>query len=842
MTFWNEPGHDFAVKAHPASPSEPSTSKPAEPREGWLFVDSVFPIQIARWDIRHYIGIFREEFLLNALKDRLDSIKTHDFKVLSLEPHQKDGGVFVRFSYSAGDPEGALKTIESHLAEESAKHGGLPSWLGLRKGSMWLVKGTPWREDMNRFASPILKVAFEGPDVHEQSIYQIFRPYGRIQDLTEPGPVPAGTPRFSILTFSRIRSATIARNVVHGFKVQPAICDGPHTDNASKTRLRTTYQRPVQAHAIRDWMSNHPKIMLPLLVFLLGTLTYTIFDPIRSLMVQAKMLNWFDVRGTSFSWILKFRLYKWLRMNTLNRLSLAFDDTEVQPAEEVWKERDDAVGSLKSYLSDLPTTVAFVHGPQGSGKTRMLEAVLKESGRSAMIIDCRSLQSTTSDTQMQTGYWPVFTFLNSINNLIDLASVGLIGQKTGLSSSLNDQLRQILTVVGTALSGVSSSHRAAIKRQIKNRERKEMEKEAEERRRDQIRRGIWHDGRLDVVAGNGIMSELGVGDELLTDDDGTGPIHLGSRERKKEIEAVGALPIVVIRNYAAKIGSNREELLTVLAQWAAMLTENQVAHVIVISDNRENSKYLAKALPSKPLASIALSDADFRSSVSFVKQKLRDADIPADFTPEQTAYIERLGGRASDLESLIHKVCNGQRVEEAVEDIVNRGIGELRKKAFGDDVDDARSLPWTREQAWSVLKRLAKRGEVPYHDRDEKSLRSMEHAELISIGTQDGRPSTIRPGKPVFRWVFEKLVNDPIFQATQDISYNEKYIASSEKTKLKGIAPMEAKPWWTFGLGRQSATSMRARYLADKMQAAERKIEAMERENAELKKVLARGG
>jgi hypothetical protein len=29
----------------------------------------------------------------------------------------------------------------------------------------------------------------------------------------------------------------------------------------------------------------------------------------------------------------------------------------------------------------------------------------------------------------QTGYWPVFTFFNSMSTLIDLASVGLIGQK-----------------------------------------------------------------------------------------------------------------------------------------------------------------------------------------------------------------------------------------------------------------------------------------------------------------------------------------------------------------------------------------------------------------------------
>ena len=52
-----------------------------------------------------------------------------------------------------------------------------------------------------------------------------------------------------------------------------------------------------------------------------------------------------------------------------------------------------------------------------------------------LIIDCAELQRANSDTRLidalskQTGYWPVFTFLDSMNNVIDLASVGLIGQK-----------------------------------------------------------------------------------------------------------------------------------------------------------------------------------------------------------------------------------------------------------------------------------------------------------------------------------------------------------------------------------------------------------------------------
>lgn len=53
-------------------------------------------------------------------------------------------------------------------------------------------------------------------------------------------------------------------------------------------------------------------------------------------------------------------------------------------------------------------------------------------------------------------------------------------------------------------------------------------------------------------------------------------------------------------------------------------------------------------------------------------------------------------------------------VQEAVNDIISRGISELRKNAFGDDTEDAKSLPWTREQAWVLMKQLAKSNEVRF--------------------------------------------------------------------------------------------------------------------------------
>lgn len=58
-----------------------------------------------------------------------------------------------------------------------------------------------------------------------------------------------------------------------------------------------------------------------------------------------------------------------------------------------------------------------------------------------------------------------------------------------------------------------------------------------------------------------------------------------------------------------------------------------------------------------------------------------------------------------------------------------------------------------------------------------------------------------------------------------------------ELLKLKEIRA-DSGHWW----GGRSAGSMRAGYLLDKMLASEVKIESLEKKNADLKKVLAKGG
>jgi hypothetical protein len=103
--------------------------------------------------------------------------------------------------------------------------------------------------------------------------------------------------------------------------------------------------------------------------------------------------------------MIDFKIVQWLRRNTLDRVGVfrkAFPPLPSPAASEdhenLWKDRKEAENALRSYLVEAPSeftadqipvasdilhigTIAFVHGPQGSGKSSMLNRVLKDMNR-----------------------------------------------------------------------------------------------------------------------------------------------------------------------------------------------------------------------------------------------------------------------------------------------------------------------------------------------------------------------------------------------------------------------------------------------------------------------------
>lgn len=157
-----------------------------------------------------------------------------------------------------------------------------------------------------------------------------------------------------------------------------------------------------------------------------------------------------------------------------------------------------------------------------------------------------------------------------------------------LSSSLLDQVNQILEVVGTALRSVSSSCRKEVLHKHESAIRAEEEERYVVQIQERIRRGVWHDPRLGAIAGGGVIAELGVGDEPFggRDEDFVSPaveadvssLPRARREHNDSLDhqTTSALPIVVLKNY---IAGGKEEVMDAFAKWAAALVDGQVRHL-----------------------------------------------------------------------------------------------------------------------------------------------------------------------------------------------------------------------------------------------------------------------
>jgi RNA12 protein len=539
-------------------------------------------------------------------------------QVIDIMPRVKEGGAFVKFSHDGSVSKGELETtLRKYLKEQPIK----PWFNPLRRVRAFLVQGRPWIEDLYRVPSSRLKVEFlpsspEGSaaELTQETVFSLFRRYGKIADILAQPSDSKVVPRYVTVDFTRIRFAVMAKNCMHGFKILPEAGGGQ-----SGTMLKISFQQKAKTHWIRDWLFSHPRIVIPAIAALVAAITVAIFDPIRTFFIKTHITQAFHLEGNIVG--------KWVR-NQVNRANDIFkfgrrkqDDDSL---EVLFEDRQGAITQIKTWLIETADTFIVIQGPRGSGKRELVLDQVLENRKHKLVIDCKPIQeargdsATISSAAAQVGYRPVFSWLNSISSLIDLAAQGTIGTKTGFSETLDTQLAKIWGNSATAL------------RQIALSGRKKTDKDAD-----------------------------------LNDDE-----FLEAHPERR--------PVVVIDNFLHKANES-SVVYDKIAEWAAALTTSNIAHVIFLTDDVSFSKSLSKALPDRVFRQIVLSDCSPETAKRFVMKHLEmDAEDGAGAQPltkaqahshleELDETISILGGRLTDLEFLTRRIKTGESPKSTLE-------------------------------------------------------------------------------------------------------------------------------------------------------------------------------
>ena len=87
------------------------------------------------------------------------------------------------------------------------------------------------------------------------------------------------------------------------------------------------------------------------------------------------------------------------------------------------------------------------------------------------------------------------------------------------------------------------------------------------------------------------------------------------------------------------------------------MMELQIAHVIFVSDQASANKSLERAQPNKALDLFSLNDANQESAIKYLCTNLSSNQLPKHVLQ---SCIEAVGGRLTDLESLVQKIRAGR--------------------------------------------------------------------------------------------------------------------------------------------------------------------------------------
>ncbi|KAI5462231.1 RNA12 protein-domain-containing protein [Mariannaea sp. PMI_226] len=778
--------------------------------EAIFFIDNIFPLKLSSvlfrpWNTDHDVAGLLERFESSSLGvlDPIRIVKSAipedlPIKVTEILPRLKDGGAYVKFKYDANiDPA----EIEATLAKRLKEHPVKPCysiWSGV---TARLVQGTPWLEDLYRYPTSLLRVEFVPPnpgsnpeELPEETIYTLFRKYGKIADII-PQPTDSKViPRYAHVGFPLIRDAIMARNCMHGFVVSEAFGGGQ-----KGTKLRLSYEKRVKANSIWNWLTNHPRVVLPIVAALLAGLSVVIFDPVREFFVKLHIQRSLDIKDS--------KLYKWFKKQTGN-FSLGGPKKKGDGLGTVWQHRRDVIGQVNGWLEETSDTFIVVTGPKGSGKIEMIMNQSLEGRKNVLKLDCRPIveargeASTLKRLAAAVGYRPIFSWANSISSLVDLAVQSTTGVKAGFSETLESQLNKILQTTSSALKAAALSDRD---------------------KRDS--------------------------DSHLADD-----AYLEAHPERR--------PVIVVDNFLHK---NEENGLVYekIAEWAASVVQNNVAHVIFLTTDTAYSKPLAKALPDRIFRTISLSDLAPDVAKKFILNRLRDqiadeenrsdgddTEKPLFRRPDLAQLdecIKTLGGRLTDLEFLARRLRTGQTPNQAVNDIVDETATDIVRVFLLGKPSDNDSKKWTPQQAWHLIKSLGQTPSLRYNQvvlspafssstiDAETALESLTSSELIAVKSYQGRPQVITAGKPLHQAAFAVLLRDRVLKAKMDLDT----LAEVSKAETRSIDKVEAELSLLGSLPRQTGeTAGRITFLLAKLEASQAKISKWDQEMVQLKKIL----
>jgi RNA12 protein len=122
-----------------------------------------------------------------------------------------------------------------------------------------------------------------------------------------------------------------------------------------------------------------------------------------------------------------------------------------------------------------------------------------------------------------------------------------------------------------------------------------------------------------------------------------------------------------------------------------------------------------------------------------------------------------------------------------------------------------------------------------FAENGEQTLSALEQTDLITVISVNGRPSAIKPGRPVYHAAFKHLTEDQVLRNKLDLGILGQLIGKENgkvakyETELQLLGNLKKYP---------TELNSRVQWVAQKLQDAQANLEKYERQSGALAKFL----
>ena len=658
-------------------------------------------------------------------------------EIISMTRRPKEGGVFVMFEAVRGD--------DYDTAEDVAKAAQVPliahpkrTWLTTRNIHVWLVRGNPFIQDvLTRFPSTRIRIELRGAanalnESTVETVYHELRRFGRINDIALQ-PYVKDQPRIASVQYRRMHSAVAAMNCLHRHAVAVV---SPTGQNLGAVTMYLNYDSLKVDH-LYDFVTKNPRLSVPFFALLFTALTFLIFDPLRTWNVKNKITHRFSYDEVMDIGAIQ-SVRRSLRRITSSKLFSVFklgshdDDRTVTS----WSSREADEAKVTKWISAIPDKILFLTGAKGAGKQALVKKVTAKR-KNVLTVDFstiadRSDEEFVKGLSQQVGFTPGFGLLTWINSIMDIFTPGA-SKATGASQAFGGQIAKILEITSAALISIAANS-----------------------------------------SGGKRLQTTPQGDVIIQDSQ-----HNGNSNGADD-----NIPLFVIDGFNLDNKDKHSAFMQMFVQWSAAMTASQLGRFLFLTDSAL-AENISKTLPDIKLVEVSLSDADTASALQFVTSSIGAEDMSDQVKAETERAVSVLGGRYSDLLSLVRQLESNMTPTDAVEEIVNGTVSNIRALIWNDSAANK----WSRVQLWQCINLITASplAAVGYDDvlfaifnGDEVPLKQLVRADVLRIEprSRSGSQDLLKAGSPVYYEAFHRLVRMETLKPGLDLAVAKQQIAA----------------------------------------------------------------